>query len=161
MSLVDHPNIIKLYESHNLVLINNNHDCYQDVDEEAGDEKKRYISSVERSSSHDQMKGQKLVSLLIMEYASLGNLYSYVQHQAFSENTTRYVFTELLRAVAYLHKNNIIHRDIKLENILFDKFFQIKLADFGFATLSSGTNNDYKHYTCKGTLNYLAPEIYN
>ena len=96
-----------------------------------------------------------------MEYADLGNLFSYVRLQAFSENTTRYVFSELLKAVSYLHQNNIIHRDIKLENILFDKFFQIKLADFGFATYSSGLNNDYKHYSRKGTLNYLAPEIYN
>ena len=42
---------------------------------------------------------QNLVSLLIMEYNGMGNLFSYVSTQAFSENATAYAFTELLKVV--------------------------------------------------------------
>jgi serine/threonine protein kinase len=39
--------------------------------------------------------------------------------------------------------------------------FDIKLADFGFASKTEGAKKDYLHYTCKGTLGYMAPELLN
>ena len=61
----------------------------------------------------------------------------------------------------YLHRNNICHRDLKPENLLIDSNYDLKLADFGFATKAEGTMGDFIHYTCKGTLGYMAPEILN
>jgi serine/threonine protein kinase len=45
--------------------------------------------------------------------------------------------------------------------MLIDANYDMKLADFGFATHSQGINGNYLHYTCKGTLGYMAPEILN
>ena len=56
----------------------------------------------------------------------------------------------------YLHCLNIIHRDIKLENILLDEQFNIKIIDFGFAICSPP---DRKINTYCGTPSYMAPEI--
>ena len=56
----------------------------------------------------------------------------------------------------YLHDNNIAHRDIKPENILIDKNFEVKLADFGFATI---LDEGQKSKTVLGTERYMSPEI--
>lgn len=61
----------------------------------------------------------------------------------------------------YLHKNKICHRDLKPENLLVNSNYDIKLADFGFATNIDGMNGNRLHFTCKGTLTYMAPEILN
>ena len=57
--------------------------------------------------------------------------------------------------VSYLHDKNIVHRDIKLENILFDQFLTLKLTDFGFAT----NKHVKKLHSYLGTKSYMAPEI--
>jgi len=65
------------------------------------------------------------------------------------------VFSQILQAVQYIHSNGIVHRDIKLENIIVDKSMNIKLADFGFAT------NDHidRLDSFLGSPAYMAPEI--
>ncbi len=67
----------------------------------------------------------------------------------------------MLDAIAYLHRNKICHRDLKPENLLIDSNYDLKVADFGFAAQSEGQFGDYMHYTVKGTLGYMAPEILN
>jgi serine/threonine protein kinase len=61
-------------------------------------------------------------------------------------------------ALAYLHGNNIAHRDLKPENLLFDINFNLKVADFGFASFMS-KYSDGKLKTTLGTEGYMAPEI--
>jgi len=61
----------------------------------------------------------------------------------------------------YLNQNQICHRDLKPENLLIDSNYDLKLADFGFATHSPGIYGNFLHFTSKGTLGYMAPEILN
>lgn len=57
----------------------------------------------------------------------------------------------------YLHKNKIIHRDIKLGNLFLSDKLEIKVGDFGLAAKLE-FDNEKRHTVC-GTPNYLAPEI--
>ena len=55
------------------------------------------------------------------------------QGQAFSEMETKLMFQQILSSLHYIHSNNILHRDIKLDNILIEKNMKIKLIDFGIS----------------------------
>lgn len=61
-------------------------------------------------------------------------------------------------ALYYLHSKGYAHRDLKPENVLFDKDFNLKIADFGFATLLD-KYGDGKLKTILGTEGYMAPEL--
>lgn len=68
-----------------------------------------------------------------------------------------YVAQQVLQALAYLHENSVVHRDIKLENVLWDSSGAIKLCDFGLATVLT-TERPLGLRNC-GTMGYRAPEI--
>lgn len=69
----------------------------------------------------------------------------------------RYFINQILKGAEYIHDHKIIHRDLKLSNILIDKNMQMKICDFG---LSIHLNDPrLKASTLCGTTNYLAPEI--
>ena len=93
---------------------------------------------------------------LVMEYASGGNLCSYVKlKKRLDETEARAIFQQLSSAIAYLHSLNIVHRDIKLENILIDGRRNIKITDFGFSVYVV----DKKLKIFCGTPSYMPPEI--
>jgi len=62
--------------------------------------------------------------------------------------------------MTYCHKIGFCHRDLKPENLLFDRDFQLKVADFGFSACIEGKTGDGKLYTRLGTYGYMAPEIH-
>eukprot|EP00826_Nyctotherus_ovalis_P047424 TRINITY_DN5453_c0_g1_i11.p1 TRINITY_DN5453_c0_g1~~TRINITY_DN5453_c0_g1_i11.p1 ORF type:complete len:335 (-),score=92.55 TRINITY_DN5453_c0_g1_i11:6-1010(-) len=92
---------------------------------------------------------------LILELAHHKELYDYLQVSPLPENIARYYFAQILDALEYLHNKNIAHCDIKLRNILLDKDYRLKLADFGFASDESSEGFG----SVGGTLSYMAPEL--
>lgn len=94
-----------------------------------------------------------------MEFAAGGELKKYVEAQSFlSEEETRHFFKQIVRAVHYIHSKKIIHRDLKLENILLDASLRCKIVDFG---LSGYVAPHERTITDAGTEAYLAPEVYS
>lgn len=67
------------------------------------------------------------------------------------------IFAQLVGAVSYVHKQSCVHRDLKLENILFDKHENVKLVDFGFTREYEGRTNHLQTFC--GTICYSAPEM--
>ncbi|AEO69993.1 uncharacterized protein THITE_2120775 [Thermothielavioides terrestris NRRL 8126] len=71
---------------------------------------------------------------IVLEYASGGELFDYIlNHRYLKDNTARRLFAQLVSGVGYLHKKGIVHRDLKLENLLLDRNRNIIITDFGFA----------------------------
>ena len=70
---------------------------------------------------------------LITELCSGGELFDYLAEKGrLNEDETRAIFGQLCLAVSYIHENNVVHRDLKLENVLLDERCRVKLGDFGF-----------------------------
>ena len=95
---------------------------------------------------------------LIQEYSNYGCLFTYYKSTIFSELHVKSIIKQLLLSVKYLQENNVIHRDIKLENIIITEKLpniRLKLTDFSWAIVSNKRN-----LTCIcGTPEYLPPEI--
>lgn len=118
MKMLDHPNIVKLYE-----VIDSQRTLY-----------------------------------LVMEYASGGEVFDYlVAHGRMKEKEARAKFRQIVSAVQYCHQKQIIHRDLKAENLLLDSEMTIKIADFGFSNeFVPGQTLD----TFCGSPPYAAPELF-
>nr|XP_055046837.1 NUAK family SNF1-like kinase 1 [Misgurnus anguillicaudatus] len=97
--------------------------------------------------------------VIVMEYASKGELYDYIsERRKLTERETRHFFRQIVSAVHYCHKNGVVHRDLKLENILLDENGNIKIADFGLSNLY---HKDKLLQTFCGSPLYASPEIVN
>lgn len=94
---------------------------------------------------------------LVTELCSGGELFDYLSEKGrVSEDETRKLFGQLCLALHYVHSNNVVHRDLKLENVLLDDRCNIKLGDFGFTReYEQGRLLD----TFCGTTGYAAPEM--
>ncbi|ORY39591.1 kinase-like protein [Rhizoclosmatium globosum] len=92
---------------------------------------------------------------MVMEYIDGGDLFSYLRKvQKFGDEDSKFYAAEVLMSLQYLHGENVIFRDLKPENILLDMTGHVKLADFGFAKVVTGTTKSF----C-GTPDYIAREI--
>ena len=112
-----------------------------------------------RGSGIAAFKEQTVVTLdipyLVFDYVPFGEVFDYVFYVGkFPENIARFYFKQLISAVQYLHSKGIAHRDLKLQNVLFDEHFNLKVADFGFATALGGLLQE-----SLGTDGSKAPEI--
>jgi protein-serine/threonine kinase len=82
---------------------------------------------------HEMVETERYIGI-IMEYASGGELFDYIlNHRYLKDNAARKLFAQLVSGVGYLHKMGIVHRDLKLENLLLDRNRNIIITDFGFA----------------------------
>ncbi|KAF9269851.1 Pkinase-domain-containing protein [Marasmius fiardii PR-910] len=94
---------------------------------------------------------------IVTELCSGGELFDYLAEKGrLTEDEARFLFGQLCLAVAHLHEKGIVHRDLKLENVLLDERCRVKLGDFGFT-------REYERgalmETFCGTTGYAAPEM--
>ena len=102
---------------------------------------------------------------IITDYCANGELYDQIKYK-YNENQLAVLFYQVLSGIAYLHTNNIVHRDLKLENILIteietnkktnDRYFWIKIIDFGTAKFF---DKNKKEKSVVGSSYYIAPEV--
>ena len=122
----------------------------------------------------------------VMEYLPGGDVYHLLSNIILPFTTIQLIVAETLLAVNYLHSINIIHHDIKLENILIAKDGHFKLSDFGLSkimnedetkninnnkkyssscsscsSINNSINQEYLDNKVEGTLFYMAPELFN
>ena len=109
--------------------------------------------------------GDQDTVLLVMELVEGRELFDAILSRGkFDEPSARNIFSKLCQAVAYMHARNIIHRDVKPENVLVTgtNEDEVKLVDFGLSKLVAGSMvGASRAHTMVGTPSYLAPEIEN
>lgn len=74
----------------------------------------------------------------------------------FSDKKIASIFEQIAQALAYMHERNVMHRDLKLENVLLDEFYNVKISDFGWCV-----HQTLERQTFCGTLEYICPEMVN
>ncbi|XP_031351673.1 serine/threonine-protein kinase Nek8-like isoform X2 [Photinus pyralis] len=98
---------------------------------------------------------------IVMEYATKGSLYDFIKRNKpnlLSQQTVLNYFCQILNGLHHIHSKNIIHRDLKAENIFLTGLQAdvVKIGDFGISKI---LQNETKTQTFIGTANYLAPEM--
>ena len=136
LSQLDNPFIVKLYEVFSL---NPNSELLKNNDVEEQQMMCLVLELCENGDLNDKIKEKKQ------------------KNEFFSENEILQYFYEILQGLYYLHKNRVIHRDLKTLNIFLTKNNHIKIGDFGVS--KKLINNNIYAYTFVGTPYYLSPEI--
>lgn len=96
--------------------------------------------------------------VFVMELCSGGDLLNYVRkRRKLKEDIAKYVLRQVVEGLQYCHAKRIVHRDIKLDNLLLDEDGSVKLCDFGVSKHLKDAN-EVMTEQC-GTPAYIAPEI--
>ena len=105
---------------------------------------------------YDSFETEKHI-FIVMEYIC-GDLLGFIRKRGkLSESVTKVIFKQLIEGLKYIHRKKIVHRDIKLDNILIDLTNTVKICDFGVSKKLNKGDIMYDH--C-GTPAYIAPEIF-
>ena len=93
----------------------------------------------------------------VMEYVNGSDLLKYlIKNGHFSERRFTGILRDIIEGLEYIHSHRILHRDVKLDNILFSKSGKVKICDFGISRRMKAGKAIFEHI---GTPAYLAPEI--
>lgn len=89
---------------------------------------------------YDSFETQKHI-VFVMELCAGGDLLNYVRkRRKLSEDIARYVFRQVVEGLHYCHSKGIVHRDMKLDNLLFDEQGFVKICDFGVSKLLTSSS---------------------
>ncbi|KAI7895418.1 kinase-like domain-containing protein [Mucor mucedo] len=132
-------------------LLTHLHISYKEVDVHA------YLSGHPNILKFEKVVFEAEKTFMVIEYTPEGDLFSAITrpHNNIVGNNQaiRHIFLQILDAVHYCHEHHISHRDLKPENIMLGSKLQVKLADFGLATLDHVSNE----FGCGSTF-YFSPE---
>lgn len=96
---------------------------------------------------------------IVMEYAAQGSLLSQIRRVPLSEEHAATYLFQIISGLAYLHRRNVIHRDIKAANVLLGDKGVAKLTDFGLATPTEATGHKMEQLTMLvGSVYWMSPE---
>lgn len=97
---------------------------------------------------------------IVLEFMQNGSLYMLLQSEDKLSWKKRYeIVTDIANGLAYLHENEIVHRDLKSLNVLLDKYNQAKISDFGLSRIASFNGNDSEQQAPEGTAQAKANKI--
>ncbi len=102
------------------------------------------------------------VTAFVSDYAPNGTLLDLILKggRRLPEQIVRHYAVQLLDTLRHIHSLNFVHKDVKLENVLLDKDFNLKLTDFGLADKVEGSDaSGFEKERFDGTFSYMAPEI--
>ncbi|KAI8637178.1 hypothetical protein BD408DRAFT_396177 [Parasitella parasitica] len=106
----------------------------------------------------DVIETEKYIGI-ILQCATGGELFDYIlAHRYLKERDASRLFAQLISGVHYMHQKHIVHRDLKLENLLLDKHRNVLITDFGFANQFTSPQDDLMSTSC-GSPCYAAPEL--
>ncbi|CAI4065126.1 hypothetical protein SUVZ_08G2600 [Saccharomyces uvarum] len=95
---------------------------------------------------------------IVLEFVSGGEFYKYIQRKRrLKESSACRLFAQLISGVNYMHSKGLVHRDLKLENLLMDKHENLVITDFGFVN-EFFEDNELMRTSC-GSPCYAAPEL--
>ena len=107
---------------------------------------------------YDVIETDKYIGI-ILDYASGGELFDHIlAHRFLKEKDACRLFAQLISGVWYIHQRKIVHRDLKLENLLLDRNRNVIITDFGFANRFEHRTDDLMQTSC-GSPCYAAPEL--
>lgn len=105
-------------------------------------------------------RSQGDVEYIFLEYAAGGELFDRIEPDVgMAQHEAQRYFMQIVSGVQYLHQRGIAHRDLKPENLLLDEHDNIKISDFGMATMFRSKGKERLLDKRCGTLPYVAPEV--
>uniref|UniRef100_A0A8B9KA75 Serine/threonine-protein kinase Chk1 n=1 Tax=Astyanax mexicanus TaxID=7994 RepID=A0A8B9KA75_ASTMX len=132
-------------------------DCLDNVKKEVCVHKMLSHANIVRFFGH---RSEGPIQYIFLEYCSGGELFDRIEPDVgMPEKEAHRFFQQLIGGVEYLHSIGITHRDIKPENILLDDKDNLKISDFGLATMFRHRGRERMLTRLCGTLPYVAPEL--
>ena len=112
---------------------------------------------------HKKQIKHKKCSYIALEYANKGDMFNFINiNKGFDFKIARYYFKALIITVNSMHKHNIAHRDIKIDNMLLNNEYKLKLSDFEFCAHIKNENLEHiLHEDKLGTVSFMAPEFFD
>ena len=112
-----------------------------------------------KSKAHSDQKYIDTI-LLVLEYAPGGELFDVLYYtSSLKEVVARTYFKQIINGLEACHNANVVHRDLKPQNLLLDSKYNLKITDFGLSKIIQSDADAVMKTTYVGTRGYQAPEL--